>query len=151
MNKLERNKKYLEYVEKKSPKASWLKSLIHSFIVGGAICVFGQMFGDILKFCFPLMDINTVYAWSSSLIIFLTVVATGFGVFDKLARFAGAGTVVPITGFANSIASCAIEYKNEGLIFGLGTKMFNVAGPVIVNGVTYSMIVGLVYLFISIL
>jgi len=151
MTNTERNEKYLAYVEKKSPKASWVKSLLHAFLVGGAICVFGQMIGDILKNIFPLMDINMVSAWSSASVIFITVITTGFGVFDKLARFAGAGTVIPITGFANSIASCAIEFKQEGLIFGLGAKMFYVAGPVIVNGVTYSMIVGLIYLLISIL
>ena len=149
MNIKERNARYLAYVEKKSPKASFGKALLHAFLVGGAICVFGQLVGDILKVCFPLMDISSVSAWSSSAIILITVITTGFGVFDRLARFAGAGTVIPITGFANSIASCAIEFKKEGLVFGLGAKMFNVAGPVIVNGVTYSMIVGLVYLFIS--
>jgi len=151
MTNTERNAKYLAYVERKSPKASWLKSLLHAFLVGGAICVFGQMIGDILKNIYPLMDINMVSAWSSVSIIVLTVIATGFGVFDKLARFAGAGTVIPITGFANSIASCAIEFKKEGLVFGLGAKMFYVAGPVIVNGVTYSMIVGIIYLLISML
>ena len=79
------------------------------------------------------------------IIISLTTLTTGVGVFDKLGRFAGAGTVIPITGFANSIASSAMEFRKEGLVFGLGAKMFYVAGPVLVNGVTFSIIVGIIY------
>lgn len=139
-----RNQSYLEYVENKSPKASWFKSLFHAFLIGGAICCFGQMCGDIIKTYFPLMNILTVGIWSSAIIITITILLTGFGVFDCIARFGGAGTVVPISGFANSIASCAIEFKKEGLVFGLGAKMFYIAGPVIANGVTYSLIVGII-------
>lgn len=140
-----RNQYYLEYVERKSPKASWLKSLFHAFLVGGAICCFGQMCGDIIKSYYPLMDILTVGSWINVIVITLTILLTGFGVFDRIARFGGAGTVIPISGFANSIASCAIEFKKEGLVFGLGAKMFYIAGPVIANGVAYSLVVGLIY------
>ena len=146
MNRELRNQNYIKFVERKSPKSSWLKSLFHAFLVGGAICVFGQMISDILKSYFPLMDLLTVGAWASVSIIVITIVLTGLGVFDRVARFGGAGTVVPISGFANSIASCAIEFKKEGLVFGLGAKMFYIAGPVIANGVLFSLIVGIISL-----
>ena len=145
----ERNKMYLDYVEAKTPKGSWVKSLFHAFLVGGGICVFGQAVGDVIKALFPLMDINTVASWVNVIIITITIILTGIGVFDRIGRYAGAGTVVPITGFANAIGSSAIEFKKEGLVFGLGAKMFAVAGPVIVNGITFSMIVGIVYFIIS--
>lgn len=145
MNNEKRNQNYLKYVEKKSPKASWFKSLFHAFLVGGAICVFGQMCGDIIKSYYPLMDMLAVGTWTNIIVITLTIILTGMGVFDSIARFGGAGTVIPISGFANSIASCAIEFKQEGLVFGLGAKMFNIAGPVIANGVAYSLVVGIIY------
>lgn len=140
-----RNQEYLKYVEKETPKTGWFNSLFHAFIVGGMICCLGQMFSDIIKAYYPNMDILRVGSWSSIIIVVLTIILTAFGVFDRIAKFGGAGTFIPISGFANSIASCAIEFKNEGLVFGIGSKMFYVAGPVIVNGVAYSMIVGLVY------
>ena len=136
---------YLEYVEKITPKTGWLGSLWHAFIVGGLICCFGQMFGDIIKAFNPNMDILRVGAWINIILITVTILLTAFGVFDRIAKFGGAGTFIPISGFANSIASCAIEFKNEGLVFGVGAKMFFVAGPVLVNGVAYSIIVGLIY------
>lgn len=140
-----RNTEYLDYVEAKSPKGSWIKSLFHAFLVGGTICCFGQLVGDIFKSVDPIMNYKTVSSWINIIIISLTTLTTGFGVFDKLGRFAGAGTVIPITGFANSITSSAMEFRKEGLVFGLGAKMFYVAGPVIVNGVTFSIIVGIIY------
>ena len=146
-----RNQNYLKYVEQKSPKASWFKSLFHAFLVGGAICCFGQMCGDILKSYFPLWDILLIGTWINIIVITLTILLTAIGVFDRIARFGGAGTVIPISGFANSIASCAIEFKKEGLVFGLGAKMFYIAGPVIANGVSFSLIVGIVYYILLIL
>ena len=140
---------YVEYVESKSPKTGWFNSLLHAFLIGGAICSLGQMVGDIIKAFNPMMDIQMVGTWSSIFIIALTIVLTALGVFDRIAKVGGAGTFVPISGFANSIASCAIEYKKEGLVFGVGSKMFFVAGPVLVNGVAYSLIVGIVYFIIS--
>ena len=141
-----RNEIYLSYVEAKTPKGSWLKPLFHAFIVGGGICVFGQMIGDIFKAFDPIMNFKTVSSWINCIIITLTTIFTGLGIFDYLGRFAGAGTVIPITGFANSIASSAMEFRHEGFIFGLGAKMFYVAGPVLVNSVTFSIVVGLIYL-----
>lgn len=140
-----RNEEYLLYVEKETPKTGWFNSLLHAFLVGGMICCLGQMFGDIIKAYNPTMDMLRVSSWVSIIIITLTILLTAFGVFDRIAKFAGAGTFIPISGFANSIASCAIEFKNEGLVFGIGSKMFFVAGPVLVNGVAYSIVVGLVY------
>ena len=147
MSKIRDN--YLSYVESKSPKTGWFNSLLHAFLIGGAICCLGQMFGDIIKSFYPMMDILTVGTWSSIIIVALTIILSAFGCFDRIAKVGGAGTFIPISGFANSIASCAIEYKKEGLVFGVGSKMFFVAGPVLVNGVAYSMIVGIVYFIIS--
>jgi len=140
---------YISYVESKSPKTGWFNSLLHAFLIGGAICCLGQMFGDIIKSFYPMTDIQTVGTWSSIIISALTILLTAFGCFDRLGKVGGAGTFIPISGFANSIASCAIEYKKEGQVFGVGSKMFFVAGPVLVNGVAYSMIVGIVYFIIS--
>lgn len=148
MNKEKRNEEYLAYVERKTPKTGWFNSLFHAFIVGGTMCCLAQMFGDIIKSFYPTMDLLRVGSWSSIIIITLTIILTAVGVFDRIAKFGGAGTFVPISGFANSIASCAIEFKNEGLVFGLGSKMFFVAGPVLVNGVAYSIIVGIIYFLI---
>lgn len=148
MQNNERNEKYLKYVEKETPKTGWFNSIFHAFIVGGMICCFGQMMGDIIKSFYPNMDILRVGSWVNIIIISITIILTAFGVFDRIAKFGGGGTFIPISGFANSIASCAIEFKNEGLVFGIGSKMFYVAGPVIVNGVAYSMIVGLFYMLI---
>ena len=144
-NYQKRNTIYLDYLEAKSPKGSWLKPLFHAFMVGGTICCFGQMIGDIIKSIDPIMNFKMVSSFINSIIILLTTIFTGFGVFDYLGRYAGAGTVIPITGFANSIASSAMEYRHEGLVFGLGAKMFYVAGPVLVNGVTFSIIIGIIY------
>lgn len=150
-NKTKRNEEYLKYVEKETPKTGWFNSLFHAFIVGGTICCMGQMFGDIIKSFNPNMSTLRVGGWVNIIVICITILLTAFGVFDRIAKFGGGGTFIPISGFANSIASCAIEFKNEGLVFGVGSKMFYVAGPVIVNGVGYSIIVGLIYFLISIL
>lgn len=144
-DKQKRNEEYLMYVEKETPKTGWFNSIFHAFIVGGMVCCLGQMFGDIIKSYNPNMDLLRVGSWVSVIIISLTIILTAFGVFDRIAKFGGGGTFIPISGFANSIASCAIEFKNEGLVFGIGSKMFYVAGPVIVNGVSYSIVVGLIY------
>lgn len=149
--KAKRNEEYLNYVERQTPKTGWFNSLLHAFIVGGMVCCLGQMFGDIIKAYNPNMDMLRVGSWVSIIVIVITILLTAFGVFDRIAKFGGAGTFVPISGFANSIASCAIEFKNEGLIFGVGAKMFYVAGPVLVNGVAYSIIVGLVYFLLTLI
>lgn len=145
---VERNEEYLQYVERETPKTGWFVSMLHAFIMGGVICCLGQMCGDIIRAFSPNMDLLRVGSWVNIIVISLTIILTGIGVFDRLAKYGGAGTFIPISGFANSIASCAIEFKNEGLVFGIGSKMFFVAGPVIVNGVAYSIVVGLVYFLV---
>lgn len=146
--KTKRNEEYLSFVENVTPKTGWFNSLFHAFIVGGTICCMGQMFGDIIKAYNPNMDMLRVGSWVSIIVISITIILTALGVFDRIAKYGGGGTFIPISGFANSIASCAIEFKNEGLVFGIGSKMFYVAGPVIVNGVAYSIVVGLAYMLI---
>lgn len=143
-----RNKQYNKYVEAKSPKTKNFPSLFNAFWVGGLICCIGQGISDILQALFPYLTEQQLSNWMLIILIFLACLLTGVGIFDKIGAFAGAGTIVPITGFANSIASPALEFKKEGIIFGLCVKMFNVAGPVIVNGVVASVLVGVVYLFI---
>jgi len=138
MNEKERNKKYNEYVEAKTPKTKNFPSLINAFIVGGIICMIGQGIQDAVLAIFPNVTIEDATAWMLIILIFIASLLTGLGVYDRIGVFAGAGSIVPITGFSNSITSPAIEFKKEGIIFGLCVKMFTVAGPVIVNGVAVS-------------
>lgn len=148
MNDTERNKKYNEYVEAKIPKTKSWPSLFNAFWVGGLVCLLGQGINDGLLALFPTM--SEQYAWTFTLIIliFIAALLTGIGIFDDIGKFAGAGTLIPITGFSNSITSPAIEFKNEGIIFGMCVKMFVIAGPVIVSGIVASSLVGLIYLFL---
>lgn len=148
MSDKELSEKYNEYVEKKIPKTKDFPTLIYAYIVGGVICMIGQAIMDILMAIFTTMTVEEATNWMLIILIFLASFLTGIGVYDKIGTFAGAGSVVPITGFSNSVASPAIEFKQEGIIFGLCVKMFSVAGPVIVNGVALSFIVGLIYLFL---
>ena len=148
MNDTERNKKYNEYVEAKIPKTKSWPSLFNAFWVGGLVCLLGQGINDGLLALFPTM--SEQYAWTFTLIIliFIAALLTGIGVFDDIGKFAGGGTLIPITGFSNSITSPAIEFKNEGIIFGMCVKMFVIAGPVIVSGIVASSLVGLIYLIL---
>ena len=148
MNIEERNKKYNQYVEAKVPMTKDFPTLFYAFIVGGVICMIGQGVQDALLALFPTLTLEDAAAWMLITLIFVASFLTGLGLFDRIGVFAGAGTIVPITGFSNSIASPAIEFKKEGIIFGLCVKMFSVAGPVIVNGIAVSVIIGLVYLFL---
>ena len=108
----------------------------------------GQGIQDCLMAIFPTMSLESASAWMSIILIFIASFLTGIGVYDRIGVFAGAGSIVPITGFSNSISSPAIEFKKEGIIFGICVKMFTVAGPVIVNGTIISIIVGIIYLII---
>lgn len=148
MNVQDRNKKYNEYVDMKKPKTRNFPTLIYAYIVGGIICMVGQGILDLLLYLFPTMSVDSGVAWMLIILIFIASLLTGLGVYDRIGIFAGAGSIVPITGFSNSITSPAMEFKKEGIIFGLCVKMFTVAGPVIVNGVAISVIVGLIYLFL---
>ncbi len=143
-----RNKKYNSYVEAKIAKTHAWPSLFNAFWVGGLICVFGQVCNDLILMWFPSISTQSAWAYTLIIIIFIAALLTGLGVFDKIGAFAGAGTIVPITGFSNSITSPALDFKNEGIIFGMCAKMFIIAGPVIVSGTVASMIVGIIYLFV---
>jgi len=125
------------------PKPNSLKNCTYAFLVGGLICDIGQYLNNVfLSFGVPYEEVGT---YVSIVMIFIGAFLTGIGVYDKIANFAGAGSVVPITGFANSIVAPAIEFKSEGYILGVGAKMFTIAGPVLVYGISSSFIVGLIY------
>ena len=135
---------YLKYVEKKSPDSKIWKNMLFAFLIGGAICVIGQGIGDFCKH-FMHLEEETVHGVVPITMIFLGAFSTGLNVYDDLAKYAGAGTLVPITGFANSIVAPAMEFKKEGYILGLASKMFVIAGPVLVYGTVSSVVLGIVY------
>lgn len=139
---------YNEYVKSKMPKTKPFPTLLWAFVIGGLICCLGQGISDGLTALFPQLTKDIISTYTLVILIFLSTLFTGLGIYDKLGAFAGAGSIIPITGFANSIASPAIEFKTEGWIFGMCVKMFSIAGPVIVNGVASSLIVGIIYLFV---
>ena len=141
--------KFDTLVKQVQPKKSLLKDCINAFIVGGLICVIGQFFNN--YFLSKGISTDDVGTYVSIVMIFIGALLTGIGVYDKIAKFAGAGTVVPITGFSNSIVSPAMEFKKEGYVFGVAAKMFTIAGPVLVYGIGSSWIVGLIYYFIKLL
>lgn len=142
MQPIETQKKYQEYVNKKSPNSPILKNCFNAFWVGGLICTFGQI---ILLICKARgLDEATSGTIASIILIGLSAFLTGLNIFNKIGKFAGAGSLVPITGFANSIVAPAIEYKSEGYVMGVGAKMFTVAGPVLVFGISSAVLVGLI-------
>lgn len=138
---------YKKYVDQKSPKPTYLKNCIWAFIVGGLICDLGQFITNSFL-TFGLDKSEAANATSISL-IFLGAFLTGLGVYDLIGRRAGAGSIVPITGFSNAIVSPAMEFKREGYVLGVGAKMFTIAGPVLVYGIGSSVIVGLIYYFLG--
>ena len=138
------NNNYLEYVKGISPKTNEKRSLFRAFIVGGFICCIGQGFRYALEAIFHIQG-DELAAYVSLIMIFLASFLTGFGVYDRIGKFAGGGSIVPITGFANSVVSPAIEFKTEGFIYGTAAKMFVIAGPIIVFGVAGSVLIGLIY------
>lgn len=139
--------KFKTLTDETSPKPKLMKNCIMAFIVGGAICTIGQVIQNLMlnygvseehvKMILPIV------------MVFLGASLTGIGVYDKIADFGGAGTVVPITGFSNAIVAPAIEFKKEGFIFGVAAKMFTIAGPVLVYGIGSSVIIGIIYYFIQ--
>lgn len=147
MKPLDSKKNYQEYVNKKSPNSPILKNCFNAFWVGGLICTLGQI---IMEFCkYRGLDKTLSSTIVSIILIFLSAFLTGLNLFNKIGKFAGAGSLVPITGFANSIVSPAMEYKSEGYVMGVGAKMFTVAGPVLVFGISASILVGIVYLIFN--
>lgn len=142
MNKTE----YQNLVKKESPGSKWYFNLPKAFLFGGTICLIGEGFKQLYLWLeLPELSAN---AFTSITMIFIGALLTGLGVYDKIGKHGGAGSAVPITGFANSIVSPAMEFKNDGFVMGVGAKMFVVAGPVIVYGIISSIIVGLLH-FIS--
>ena len=141
------NKQYDEMVKKASPNSPIILDCIKAFLIGGAICCFGQLLFYIFRKSGMSLDESRSLV-SISLII-ITAILTGIGVFDKIAKHAGAGTIVPITGFANSVVSPAMEFKSEGFIMGTGASIFKVAGPVILYGTTAASLYGLIYFVVE--
>ena len=134
---------YKSYVFEKMPKSSHWKNMIWAFIIGGVICTIGQAFIELCKLWFSVEDASVL---ASGTMVLIAAIFTGLGIYDNIGRFAGAGSTIPITGFSNAVVSPALEFRSEGYIYGVGAKMFLVAGPVIVNGVTISVIIALLTL-----
>lgn len=141
------NKQYDEMVKKASPNSPIVLDCIKAFLIGGAICCFGQLLFYIFRK--SGMSLDESRSLVSITLIIITAILTGIGVFDKIAKHAGAGTIVPITGFANSVVSPAMEFKSEGFIMGTGASIFKVAGPVILYGTTAASLYGLIYFIIE--
>ncbi len=141
-------KEYSDYVERKSKKSPILRDTVSAFIIGGLLCCIGQFFSDFYTNTLGL-DTETSKSAVSVTMIFLGALFTGLDIYKRIAKYAGAGTIVPITGFANSIVSPAMEFRREGMILGLAAKMFVVAGPVIVYGISTSVFIGIIYYIIK--
>lgn len=144
-----KKQEYIEYVEERAKKSPIIKNCAFAFLVGGTVCTLGQALCDI----YIMWDMNEKDAatLASISLIFLSSLLTGLGVFDNIAKFAGAGTLVPITGFANAISSQAIDSKSEGYVLGVGAKMFTVAGPVIVYALVSGALYGVIYYFLGLI
>ncbi len=147
MDPLESKEAYIKYVDKQSPNSPLLKNCFRAFWVGGTICAIGQI---VLNIC-ELRGFDEKVSGSIVSILFIAIVAflTGLNIFNRIGKYAGAGSLVPITGFANSIVSPAMEFKSEGYIMGVGGKMFTIAGPVLVFGISTSIIIGIIYLIFN--
>lgn len=142
----DKNKKeqmYNQYVKDMTPTHNWFANLCKAFFVGGIICTIGQGLTNLYQHWGAGEELSAGY--TSLTLIFLAILLTGLNIYPKLAKFAGAGSVVPITGFANSVAAPAVEYKKEGQVFGIGCKIFTIAGPVILYGIFASWVLGLIY------
>lgn len=144
-----RDQKYNAYVEQVTPKHNPWINIAWAFVVGGAICTLGQVLINLYQRWGASKEDAALYVTLT--LIFLSALTTGLNLYQKLTRFAGAGSVVPITGFANSVAASAIEYKKEGQVFGIGCKIFTIAGPVILYGILTSWGLGLIYWILKLL
>lgn len=137
------NEEYMQFAEQHAPRSRTGRNLLRAFVSGGCVCALGQFILSLWGMA-GLIEADAATACSMTL-VFIGAALTGLGVYDKLARFAGAGTLVPITGFANSVVSPALEFKTEGFVTGTAVKMFSIAGPVIVYGISASVIYGVMY------
>lgn len=136
------NEEYNRYVESKAKPSSIWKNMVWAFCVGGAICTLGQALSELYRYLGATKE--DAGTWVSITLVFVAALLTGLGVFDDIAKHAGAGTLVPITGFSNAMASPALEFKSEGLVLGTGAKLFTVAGPVLVYGISASVVYGII-------
>lgn len=143
IEKLKKEKQYEKYVKKKTPRHNVWVNMLKAFVLGGSVSCLGQI---IRHYCeLNHMDSTSCGTWTSIILILISVLLTGTGIYPRLAKWGGAGALVPITGFANSVAAPAIEYKKEGQVFGIGCKIFTIAGPVILYGTFTSWGLGMLY------
>ncbi len=144
---MEKSESYKKRIKNRTPKSKIFKDSSFAFIFGGSICLLGELLSNL--YIFLGINEEDSYTLVTVSLILIASLLTGFGVFDKIARYAGAGTLVPVTGFANSVVSPAIDTKSEGLILGVGAKIFIVAGPVILYGILSGTILGIIYYIVS--
>ncbi len=142
--KEKKNQEYNEYVKQVTPTHSLPANMAKAFVVGGIICVIGQFILNVATNNFSL-DKETAGSWCSMILVLSSVLLTGLNIYPTIANWGGAGALVPITGFANSVAAPAIEFQKEGQVFGIGCKIFTIAGPVILYGIFTSWVLGLIY------
>ena len=147
MEPIENPKDYQNLVDKKTPNSPIGMNCLKAFIVGGTICTIGQIIMNI--FMSRSFDKTTAGTITSLILVAISAFLTAFNLYSKIGKFAGAGSIVPITGFANSVVSPAMEYKSEGYVMGVGAKMFTVAGPVLVYGISASILIGLIYMLFN--
>lgn len=140
---MKKKTEYAKYADKRAKKSPLLKDTVKAFLVGGLICTIGQCFAELYKMIGISEEI--VKTLVPSTLILITAILTGIGVFDNIAKFGGAGTLVPITGFANAMTSPALDSKSEGYVLGVGANMFKIAGPVILYGTVASVVYGVIY------
>ncbi len=141
------NQEYGELAKRHSPPSAMYKTIPMAFVIGGGICVIGEALLNLFQYMGLSQD--TAAMWTSVSLIFLSALLTGLKLYDRIAQHAGAGTLVPITGFANSVVSPALDFKSEGYVLGLGAKMFVIAGPVLVYGISASIVYGIIYYIIT--
>ena len=149
MTKIVSNNEYSKMVQKASPNSPIITNCIKAFFVGGLICDLGQFFINTFKSLGCTIEQSNSY--TSIILIFIASLLTGLGLYSKIGKFAGAGSIVPITGFSNSVTAPAIEFKKEGFVFGVAAKMFTIAGPVLVYGIGTSVIIGIIYYILELL
>lgn len=137
-----RNESYNDYVEQVTPKHSCLKNCAQAFVTGGIICTVGQA---VMNMYMLWNDKDTAAAWTTLTLVLISVILTALNIYPSITKWGGAGSLVPITGFANSVAAPAIEFKKEGYVFGVGCKIFTIAGPVILYGILLSWMLGIIY------
>ncbi len=149
MKNKQSNQEYNQYVEAITPKHNCFKNCVNAFIVGGLICTLGQFITTLLIDNFQISK-EDAGGWTSIILVLISVLLTSFNLYKKIAKFGGAGALVPITGFANSVAAPTIEYQKEGEVFGKGVKIFTISGPVILFGILTGWCAGLIYWILTV-